>query len=145
MIKLPKPVELSDVIRPVRLACSSRNNMDVIAIGNGMMHDGIRKLAPTLQYTSLKTVSKLKCLPFFPPQMLLRRNVICVKGKQRRSVCNGDSGGPLVSAEKQGLIGLTSFGSAFGCELHMPQGFTRVSSHLKWIQQVTGISDCINV
>lgn len=124
------------------MACSSGNNLDVVAIGNGLMHDSDKTIAPTLQYTSLKTVSMIKCLPSFP-FLLFRKNVICVKGEQKRSACRGDSGGPLISAEKKTLVGLTSFGSGFGCELGSPQGFTKVSAHLPWIKQVTGL-DCQN-
>lgn len=141
LIKLPQPVEFSDVIKPVQIACSSSNNMDAVAIGNGLMHDSDKTIASTLQYTSLKTVSMLKCLPSFP-FLLFRKNVICVKGDEKRSACRGDSGGPLIAADSRALIGLTSFGSAMGCENGAPQGFTRLSSHLPWIKQVTGISDC---
>jgi secreted trypsin-like serine protease len=51
--------------------------------------------------------------------------------------CNGDSGGPLISIkEKPEIVGIVSFGSAQGCALGAPQGFTRVSSYLKWIHSV---------
>lgn len=118
--------------------------MDAVAIGNGLMHDSDKTIAPTLQYTSLKTVSIAKCLPSFP-FLLFRKNVICVKGQEKRSACRGDSGGPLIAADSRALIGLTSFGSAMGCELGLPQGFTRVSSHLPWITEVSGISDCLKM
>lgn len=138
LIKLPQPVESTDAIQPVAIACSSNKNLDVVAIGNGLMHDSDKTIASTLQYTSLKTVSILKCLPSFP-FLLFRKNVICVKGEGKRSACRGDSGGPLISAEKKALVGLTSFGSGLGCEHGFPQGFTKVSSHLEWIMKVTGI------
>lgn len=161
LIKLPSPVELTDVIQPVHLGCTSNNNVDAVAIGNGLMHTKDKDLAPILQYAQLKTVSLLQCLPFFPI-IAFRKSVICVKGLERQSVCNGDSGGPLIEANSKNLIGVTSFGSAFGCELGMPQGkkkfkikvveillqltnhhiftgFTRISSYLPWIEEVTGI------
>lgn len=121
LIKLPSPVELTDVIQPVHLGCTSDNNVDAVAIGNGLMHTKDKDLAPILQYAQLKTVSLLQCLPFFPI-IAFRKSVICVKGLERQSVCNGDSGGPLIEASSKNLIGVTSFGSAFGCELGMPQG-----------------------
>lgn len=121
MIKLPSPVELTDVIKPVSLGCTSSNNVEAVAIGNGLMHSSDKDLAPILQYANLKTISLLKCVPFFPI-IAFRKSVLCVKGLEKESVCNGDSGGPLIEAQSKNLIGVTSFGSAFGCELGLPQG-----------------------
>lgn len=50
----------------------------------------------------------------------------------------GDSGGPLVVYESDGrptLVGITSFGIGFGCQVSWPPAFTRVSSYLDWIEQ----------
>lgn len=44
--------------------------------------------------------------------------------------------------EKDGelrLVGITSFGHIFGCELTYPGGFTRVQSHLTFINEVLGL------
>lgn len=114
-------MELTDVIKPVNLGCTSSNNVEAVAIGNGLMHSKDKDLAPILQYAHLKTISLLQCVPFFPI-VAFRKSVICSKGLQKQSVCNGDSGGPLIEAKSQNLIGITSFGSAFGCELGLPQG-----------------------
>lgn len=141
LIKLPKKVQFSETINPVKLACSSASNLNVIAIGNGLMHTSSTELAPILQFTSLKTVPMWKCLSDFP-FLLFRKSVICVRGVQQRSSCRGDSGGPLVASDNGALVGLTSFGSSEGCHLGYPQGYTNISSYLEWIKQVTGISDC---
>lgn len=114
-------MEITDVIKPVNLACTSSNNVNAVAIGNGLMHSNDKELAPILQYADLKTVSMLQCVPFFPI-IAFRKSVICSKGVQKQSVCNGDSGGPLIEAKSRNLIGVTSFGSAFGCEMGLPQG-----------------------
>jgi secreted trypsin-like serine protease len=56
-------------------------------------------------------------------------------------VLQGDSGGALVT-EIDGnytQIGIVSFGAAAGCELGYPQGFTRVTSYLDWIEINSGI------
>lgn len=89
LIKLPEPVEFSDVIKPISFPCSVSNGMDVIAVGNGFRRDYDRGLPPILQYTELKTVSMLSCswnypVPFFS------HSVICVKGKEHKSVCHGN-------------------------------------------------------
>lgn len=52
----------------------------------------------------------------------------------------GDSGGPLFRADTGALVGVTSFINTDGCQNGLPQGFTRVSSHLEWIEQVSGVS-----
>lgn len=128
----------TDVIKPVSLGCTSSNNVDAVAIGNGLMHTGDKDLAPILQYAPLKTISLLRCVIFYPI-VAFRKSIICSKGEQKQSICNGDSGGPLIEAKSRNLIGISSFGSAFGCEIGLPQGFTRVSAFLPWIKEVTGV------
>lgn len=122
LVKLQTPVEFSDVIKPIAFACSSiSNDKDVIAIGNGITKDSDQTMPPILQYTQLKTMSRLSCLKSFP-FLIFRGSVVCVKGEERRSACSGDSGGPLITPDNT-LIGLTSFGSARGCEKGYPQVF----------------------
>lgn len=137
LMKLPKPVELSDTIKPVPIACLSTNGMDVIVIGNGLTKDNDRTIAPILQYTELKTISMMSCLKSFP-FLIFRQSVICAKGEEHRSACRGDSGGPLVTPDKS-LIGLTSFGSVWGCEAGGTQVFTRISKYQTWIKEMTGV------
>ncbi|XP_055327025.1 collagenase-like [Sitodiplosis mosellana] len=141
LIKLPEKVKFSNTIKPVKLACSSSKNMVVTAIGNGLMNTTSKEIAPILQFTTLKTIPLMQCLPDFPI-LLFRKSVICARGEQQKSTCRGDSGGPLVAGNSGALVGLTSFGSALGCHLGYPQGYTNLPSYLKFIQQVTGISDC---
>lgn len=136
-MKLPKPVELSDVIQPVPIACSSTNDMDVVVIGNGLRKNNDRTIAPILQYTELKTISMMSCLKSFP-FLIFRKSVVCAKGEGHKSACRGDSGGPLVTPNKS-LIGLTSFGSPKGCEAGSTQVFTRISQYQDWIKEMTGV------
>ena len=49
----------------------------------------------------------------------------------------GDSGGPLTYNGVQ--VGLTSFGSSFGCEAGLPDAFTRISYFRDWIMEKTGV------
>lgn len=136
LVKLPQPVEFSDVITPISLACSSTNGMDVITIGNGITDTSSDSAPEILQYAELKTVLRLYCLKMFP-FLIFRRSIICVKGEERKSGCHGDSGGPLVTTNNL-LIGVTSFGSPT-CEAGGPQVYTRVSHYQKWIAEVTGV------
>lgn len=91
LIKLPKPVTFTDVIKPVNLACDSVKNADVIAIGNGLMNTTAKTIAPILQYTELETISMFRCLQSFP-FLVFRKSVLCVHGVQSKSACRGDSG-----------------------------------------------------
>lgn len=103
MIKLPKQVQLSETIKPVKLACSAAKNLVVTAIGNGLMNTTAKEIAPILQYTTLKTIPLLQCLPDFP-FLLFRKSVVCARGEQQKSTCRGDSGGPLVAGNILGFL-----------------------------------------
>lgn len=142
LIKLPAPVKFNDVIKPINLGCSSTSGMDVVAIGNGITRDTNHTIPDILQYTYLETTTMLRCHWEFP-FLLFRKSVICAKGEEKRSVCQGDSGGPLATADNKALIGVSSFVNRKGCETGKPQGFTRISSNLEWIKEVTGI-ECKN-
>lgn len=107
LIKMPKPVEFSEVIQPIKLACASnKDSLDVIVVGNGHMSPEHQTIASILQWTTMKTISYRECLREFP-FLLFRKSVVCVRGEQKESACHGDSGGPLV--DNIGLIGLASF------------------------------------
>lgn len=92
-----------------------------------------------LQYTPLRTLSMFQCWREFPFLILSGNKVVCASGDDQRSVCRGDSGGPLATDDGK-LVGITSFINTEGCEDGLAQGFTRVSSYLKWIKTETGIS-----
>lgn len=58
------------------------------------------------------------------------------------AACHGDSGGPLV-VNRNGVIalaGIVSFGAADGCASspRLPDVYSRVSSHVEWIESITG-------
>lgn len=58
-------------------------------------------------------------------------STLCVySGQPGTGVCSGDSGGPLVHENK--LIGITSW--AFLCARGLPDGFTRVSEYVDWVE-----------
>jgi len=50
--------------------------------------------------------------------------------------CYGDSGGPLVNYKdsKTYLIGITSYGSADGCDVKKPTSYTRTAFYRSWVQ-----------
>lgn len=124
MIQLNTPIVESNVIKPIGLACSSSNDVDVIAIGNGLTNENADEdVAPVLQYALMKTISKFKCFPYLPV-VAFRKSIICSMGNEMQSICQGDSGGPLIETQSRHLVGITSFGSYhFGCMHGAPQGF----------------------
>ena len=52
------------------------------------------------------------------------------------------AGGPLYLVQDGTFIqvGITSFGSVFGCEVNMHAGFTRTAKYIQWIETNTGIN-----
>ncbi|CAO1363876.1 unnamed protein product [Diamesa serratosioi] len=68
---------------------------------------------------------------------------LCVKAELTSSPCMGDSGGGLVLNEKKPiLVGIVSFGATV-CQGGYPVVFTKVSSYLNWIAEITKIENII--
>ena len=69
----------------------------------------------------------------FKPEVMLASGRYIKAEKVYAGGCSGDSGGPLMGVVdgKQVLVGLTSWGSAQGCDRGKPTIFTRVSYYLK--------------
>eukprot|EP00644_Phytophthora_capsici_P015315 jgi/Phyca11/113701/e_gw1.24.412.1 len=66
---------------------------------------------------------------------------VCAGGVAGKDSCNGDEGGPLIKENGQGdaddvLIGLVGLGSSCGT-MGTPAVFSRVSTALEWIKNVT--------
>ena len=69
----------------------------------------------------------------FKPEVMLASGRYIKAERIYAGGCSGDSGGPLMGAVdgKQVLVGLTSWGSAQGCDRGKPTIFTRVTYYLK--------------
>lgn len=117
-----------------------------IASGWGRYATGVHAISNILRYVQLRIVNGQTCKNTFP--LSYRSTNICTSGRHQKSTCNGDSGGPLVlqrrSSKKRVLIGITSFGSIFGCDRGYPAAFTKVASYLDWIWDETGIDFYVN-
>ncbi|KAH8418749.1 hypothetical protein KR222_011710 [Zaprionus bogoriensis] len=111
---------------------------DALAVtcGWGSTYDG-SQLPDWLQCVDLRIISNAQCELSYGT---LPESVLCVDTPQGRSICDGDSGGPLVTHQGNKLVGVTSFSDADSCLSAAPAGFTRVSSHLDWIQAVSGVA-----
>ena len=64
---------------------------------------------------------------------------ICLSTQEGSSPCQGDSGGPLVLLLPSYVIGVFSYTSPRGCIYNYPAVFERVTNHLSWIREQTGI------
>ncbi|CAH0686238.1 unnamed protein product [Spodoptera exigua] len=86
-----------------------------------------------LSHVSLPVITNAVCRASFP--LIVQDSNICTSGAGGRSTCQGDSGGPLVVTRNNSplLIGVTSFGSARGCQVGSPAAFARVTSFISWI------------
>ena len=69
----------------------------------------------------------------FKPEVMLASGRYIKAERIYAGGCHGDSGGPLMGSVdgKQVLVGLTSWGSAHGCDRGKPTIFTRVSYYLE--------------
>ncbi|XP_026730702.1 transmembrane protease serine 9-like [Trichoplusia ni] len=139
IIYLPAKVSFSETISPVALPADDEEslfvNAQAVASGFGITSDGSGiSGAQVLSHVNLQVISNNVCSFAFP--LIIQDSNICTSGIGGTSTCRGDSGGPLV-VDQDGtptLIGITSFGSALGCQINFPAAFARVTSFLTFIK-----------
>lgn len=68
-------------------------------------------------------------------QTFVSSGTLCAFTSNGTGTCFGDSGSPLATNGQ--LIGVVSW--ADSCGHGVPDGFSRISSYLKWIQKVSGV------
>ncbi|KAH8241371.1 hypothetical protein KR032_011536, partial [Drosophila birchii] len=105
-----------------------------VASGWGGTYDG-SPLPDWLQSVDVQIMSQDDCSRSWS----LHDQMICIYTDGGKSTCGGDSGGPLVTHDGNRIVGVTSFGSASGCQSGYPAVFTRVTGYLDWIRDNTGI------
>ncbi|KAG8224271.1 hypothetical protein J437_LFUL005077 [Ladona fulva] len=139
ILKLWSPADLTQYIGTINLPTRSMSSetfvgQEVIASGWGKTSDGAGGVSSTLQYTPLKVITNEDCASYYGDIITISQ--ICALGDNRQSTCNGDSGGPLAiyDGENSLLVGVISFVSGAGCESGYPSGYTRVTTHLDWIE-----------
>ncbi|XP_044314038.1 serine protease 1-like [Drosophila rhopaloa] len=140
LIKTPT-VTFSSAVNKIALPAiagsySTYSGQTAVASGWGLTSDSASAVSSKLQYVDLTVIDNAVCQKTFG-SLIVTKNVICVETPNASSTCQGDSGGPLALAGT--LIGITSFGSAGGCEIGAPAAFTRVTSYLDWIKTNSGV------
>ncbi|XP_028166477.1 collagenase-like [Ostrinia furnacalis] len=136
MITVP-PVQFSELIRPISLPVenlfSSHEGRVATVVGYGKTGDASEITgSQSLRFAFVTVKPKEECAIY---GNLFGASMICTNGIYGGS-CGGDSGGPLFISERSGekyLIGVVSYGSAYGCEAGHPTVFTRISSFIDWI------------
>ncbi|GBP43791.1 Collagenase [Eumeta japonica] len=126
-------VNFSNTINRINLATGSNNFAGTwaVASGFGRTSDGAGiSNNQFLSHVSLQVITNAVCQQTFGSSIIA--STLCTSGAGGRSTCGGDSGGPLAVGNT--LIGITSFGSAQGCQRGFPAGFARVTSFAAWIQ-----------
>ncbi|KAL0829188.1 hypothetical protein ABMA28_004025 [Loxostege sticticalis] len=139
VIHLASNVPLSNLIAPIALPSGAELQEDfsgetAIASGFGLTSDG-GSIQPDqfLSHVSLRVINNRRCRLLFP--LVLHETNICTSGIGGLSgvgTCQGDSGGPLAVTRNNRplLIGVTSFGSALGCQINFPAAYARVTSFI---------------
>ncbi|XP_071516904.1 brachyurin-like [Panulirus ornatus] len=136
LIRLPERVAFNAYIQPVKLP-SFNVSTSIIATptGWGRTSDNGDGISDVLREVDVYTINNADCNAVYG---IITEGNICIDGSGGRGTCNGDSGGPL---NYNGVtLGITSFGSAGGCQLGYPNAFTRVHHYLDWIEAYTGIT-----
>lgn len=91
-----------------------------------------------LQYLNVTTISNDECLHRHVgnhQRAGVYKGTLCALSKGRRGACNGDRGSALVSNNQ--VIGVVSW--FVECGRGYPDGYTRISEFLPWIQQVADV------
>ncbi|XP_013198619.2 collagenase-like [Amyelois transitella] len=91
-------------------------------------------LTQQLSHAYLTVISNEECGIFYGE--LITDSLVCTSGLDGRGPCGGDSGGPVFYGDEEfTLIGVVSFGAAYGCEAGFPSSHTRVTAFLQWINE----------
>jgi len=148
LIKLPQRAPISQYVQPICVASAqtAARHSQATAIGWGLTaneHQG-GQVSEVLRQVTLPVLPNQECRLFgsFNP------NIMVCAGNTRgvqMAICSGDSGGPfVVNAGQNALLGLSSFGSGYGC-VTVGYGvvFVRVSAYIPWLQSMMGNALCV--
>ncbi|KAH8331834.1 hypothetical protein KR074_005673, partial [Drosophila pseudoananassae] len=131
LIRLPRMVTLSEKVKTIEMAGdfmhqSFLEGQLVTLSGWGSLGGSENNDTRDLYYLDVEVIDQERCMCHFLPGLVSQKRHLCTDGSRGRGACNGDSGGPVVVLFQNTsyLIGVTSFGSAGGCELGAPTSVT---------------------
>merc|ERR1712025_662410 len=130
--------EFGDNAAPNCLATSGNfSGQTALVSGWGLDSDSAGGISDVLRKVEAPVMSQSECESYWGN---LNEGVVCINTEGGHSSCNGDSGGPLsIPGSVYEQIGIVSFGSAAGCEIGAPAGFSEVAKYIDWISSVTGL------
>ncbi|XP_038670274.1 anionic trypsin-1-like [Scyliorhinus canicula] len=133
LVKLERPVMMTDSIRPVQLPteCPLPYTQCVVS-GWGNIYSDSVFMPDALRCVKVPLMNDAACKSAYPG--LITSNMICAGYMEGgKDACNGDSGGPLVC---DGILqGIVSWGR--GCALKDSPGvYTKVCAFLPWINEI---------
>ncbi|XP_038216002.1 collagenase-like [Zerene cesonia] len=149
VIKFPRPVEYTDVIKPIRLQSSvdkDKNYEGLVLLATGWGRNWTNGVSPeNMNWVYLTGVSNEDCRVAFSGSSTIVPSTICAAyyNVSSQSTCQGDSGGGLTVVDEDGIVsqvGVSSFVSSSGCHTPIPAGFIRPGHYHDWFYQVTGIN-----
>ncbi|XP_034657024.1 serine protease 1-like [Drosophila subobscura] len=108
-------------------------NWWTVSCGWGGMSNG--KLADWLQCVDVQIISNNECSRSYGS---VASTDMCTRQSDGRGNCGGDSGGALVTHDNPMQVGVIAFGST-NCKSG-PSGYTRVTDHLDWIREKSGVA-----
>ncbi|XP_043229462.1 transmembrane protease serine 9-like [Amphibalanus amphitrite] len=158
LLRLQRPIEYSEAVRPICLPTRQQvaetfagELGTVLGWGGGGATDGDSK--GRLRAAQVPLMANCRCQLVWP--VVVTPLKMCASGRLGTSSCGvswarqlrgwkiGDSGGALQVTSGQGhvvLVGVVSWGSAFGCDRGRPSGYTRVTPYLDWIEAQSGVA-----
>ncbi|XP_040583570.1 chymotrypsin BI [Lepeophtheirus salmonis] len=135
LIKLESPLELNKYVRPVCLPTRADANKTFVGASTTITGWGVNSFDkanyPELYFA--KNVTIIQCS--------YEENIICTDSDQGKAICFGDSGGPLNYEMEDGKymqIGVNQLVTSGKC-VGGVNGYARVSTHLDFIQEITGM------
>jgi secreted trypsin-like serine protease len=136
LLKLTKPVyDITPVSIPTAAQISKISKLTKFKMyGWGLdQNDEPAKFLRTANLDLQDAAAKRAYGTGFKPEVMLATGRYIKAERIYAGGCSGDSGGPLMGSVdgKQVLVGLTSWGSAQGCDRGKPTIFTRVTYYLK--------------
>ena len=136
ILKLTRPVtDVRPVAIPTQAQLSKVAKLNKFRIyGWGLdQNNEVAKFLRTANLDLQDSAAKRAYGSSFKPEIMLASGRYIKAEKLYAGGCNGDSGGPLIGIVdgRPTLVGLTSWGSAQGCDRGKPTIFTRVSYYLK--------------
>ncbi|KAF2364200.1 Serine proteases trypsin domain [Trinorchestia longiramus] len=143
LIHLPEPLTWSDAIAPVCLPSHSDPDLEPGVIvhpsGWGKSSDASYSISDELRVVAVPVISNDVCKEIYS---VVTSATVCIDTSDGKGTCSGDSGGPMnyVKDGKTYNRAVVSFGPSTGCESGYPDGLTRVTHYLDWIETKTGIA-----